>query len=89
MNPNEKQILLSAIRAVEHFFFDNAALKAILAMNVPNWRVQVRNLAVDQKLETEMRAKFRRLYESFEQSPDESTLIEAFLRVFPKSDTSH
>src|SRR5438094_521873 len=82
MNPDEKKQMLAAIRAVEHFFFENAALQVVLtSRRVPDWKAQVHRLIADESVGTEMRVKFQRLYEQIEQSPDESKLIEAFLRV--------
>jgi hypothetical protein len=89
VNESEKKAVLAALKVVEFYFFENAALKTMLTLNVPNWKARLQSLATDRSLEEEMRAKFRHLYESFEQSPDESVLIEAFLRVFPKSGTLH
>jgi hypothetical protein len=90
MNADEKKQMMSAVRAVEQLFFENAALKTVLITNrVRNWEGTVQQLTADQTVGSEMRAKFKNLYEQVEQSPDESNLIEAFLRVLPKSGTTN
>jgi len=59
----DKQVLLSALRAVEKLHFQNVALETLLEFyKIPNWKAQRDKLAADKKIQPELRAGFHALY---------------------------
>ena len=79
----EKQVLLSALRAVEKLHFQKVALETLLEFyKIPNWKAQRDKLAADKTFQPELRAGFHALYGELEHEPDLS-VVEAFLLSLP------
>jgi hypothetical protein len=86
MTSDEKKRMLLMVRTVESLFAETCALKTALAAHrIPQtaWKPLVDKL-MSEPLMGPVHAKFQRLYEEIEQTPDESKAFEELLQALPK-----
>jgi hypothetical protein len=85
MTKDDKLLLAKALRAIETLSFQNLALESLAEKyGPPNWKSLADELANDEQLRPEVRARFLRAYAELEheQHPNQSVLLE-FLRSLP------
>jgi hypothetical protein len=67
MTKEDKQCMISALRAVEALCFQNLALELILErFQVPNWKTLTEQLAADPKAWPDIRARFAQVIADLE-----------------------
>jgi ketopantoate reductase len=86
MTDDEKKRMLLMVRAVESLFAETCALKTALAahrISENSWKPLVKKLLAEPVMGP-VHAKFQRLYDEIEQTPDESRAFEELLQALPK-----
>jgi hypothetical protein len=87
MTKEERQFLLSALRAVESLHFRNVALESILEKfppdKLPDWNDTARKLSADPALQPQIRERFHRIFAELEASvhPSQSALADLLLSL--------
>jgi len=84
MTVDEKRRMLLLVRAVESLYSETCALKTALAANrIPktSWEPLTKRLMADPETASQGRAKFQKLYDAIERTPEDSEAVEALLKA--------
>jgi len=85
MDDSGKNLVVLLLQTIESLCFRNLALETILrSYEVPAWETFAAGLASDKRVHTELRGRFREIYEQLEHEPqakdDTQTRLEQFLQ---------
>lgn len=86
----EKRRLSAVLRATEHLFLENMALKLLLThYDAPKWQPLVTKLLADKKIVAGVRLKLRDIYSVLDGLADPSTALDTLLAELPGRTTIH
>jgi hypothetical protein len=86
----EKRRLSAVLRATEHLFLENMALKLLLThYDAPKWQPLVKKLLADKEIVAGVRLKLRDIYSVLDGLADPSTALDTLLAELPGRTTIH